>query len=205
MSSFVADVIEGRATFEALVGAVGALRPRAEIVLAEAPAPRRLAPHALAVTAEVGDDENPIGDGRLVLLHDPAGREGWQGHWRVVVFATAELESEMAADPVLVDVGWTWLEESLGEKDLTVAAFGGTVTRTNARSFGTLAERDDEGQLEVRASWTALVEMDNPSRTHRGDVEILLAHVRAWIDLMATMAGLAPQQEGVAHLQRRPG
>ncbi|CAM5246453.1 hypothetical protein SVIOM74S_05561 [Streptomyces violarus] len=41
--------------------------------------PHRLAPHAYALEAAVVDGEEDLADGRLVLLHDPAGQDAWQG------------------------------------------------------------------------------------------------------------------------------
>jgi hypothetical protein len=61
------------------VRALSALRsvtPRPEVVIEETPAPQRLAPHAVALSADVVSPADPdveLGTGRLVLLHDPAG------------------------------------------------------------------------------------------------------------------------------------
>ena len=44
-----------------------------------------------------------------MLLHDPAGNDAWDGHFRCVTFARADIEPEMATDPMLGAVGWTWL------------------------------------------------------------------------------------------------
>ena len=62
--------------FEQLVAPILALKPRGEILLEVVPAPQKLAPHALALTADVLEDAAP---GRLVLLHDPDGQEVWGG------------------------------------------------------------------------------------------------------------------------------
>ena len=166
------------------------LKPRAEIELLEAPAPQRLAPYAIALTADVIDvDDEELANGRLVLLHDPAGQETWEGFWRVVIFAKATLEPEMAADPVLSEVGWSWLEEALNGAGAQVTAYGGTVTRTHSQPFGAMAGRDVSGDLEVRASWTPLDDSMAPNAV-------------AWLDLLATMAGLAPLVDGVSTLRR---
>ncbi len=55
------------------------------------------------------DGEEDLADGRLVLLHDPAGHDAWHGTFRLVTLVRAELEPEMAADPLLPDVCWSWL------------------------------------------------------------------------------------------------
>lgn len=72
---------------------------RPDLDLQEVPAPKRLAPYAVAVSAEVCRDDEQIASGRFVVLHDPAGQEGWRGETRVVAFVSADVEAEMAADP----------------------------------------------------------------------------------------------------------
>ena len=76
-------------------------RLRPEVRLTEVPAPQRIAPHAVALSGEVvgagGDAE--LASGRFVLLHDPACPEPWEGAWRAVTFARAELEPEVGTDP----------------------------------------------------------------------------------------------------------
>ncbi|MSX27734.1 MAG: DUF3000 family protein, partial [Actinobacteria bacterium] len=94
--------------FEQLVAPILALKPRAEILLEVVPAPQKLAPHALALTADVLED---AATGRLVLLHDPDGQEGWSGQWRFVTFTRAAIDLEMASDPLLPEIGWAWLME----------------------------------------------------------------------------------------------
>jgi hypothetical protein len=161
--------------------------------LSEVPAPTRLAPHAFAVAAEVmrGDDE--VASGRFVVLHDPAGQEGWRGDTRVIAFVSAEVEAEMAADPALSEVGWSWLTDALRERDAAHAAAGGTVTRTVSVRFGQIAEPDEASEVEVRASWT-------PVRDGEGGMD-LAAHLGAWCDLLCATAGLPPP--GVAALPGR--
>lgn len=175
--------------FQRAAESLRAVAPRAEIEMVEAPAPHRLAPYALAATADVIVDDDETATGRLVVLYDPDGQVAWEGDWRIVVFAKAEMEPEAAADPMLCDVGWSWLEESLALHDVVPAAFGGTVTRTQSQPYGALAGRAESGQLEVRASWTGL---DGA----------IVPHVNAWLHLLERMAGLEPLVEGVTALRR---
>ena len=124
---------------------VETLRPegvRPEVVIDTTPAPQRLAPYAHALTADVVDESgNVLATGRLVLLHDPAGHDGWQGIYRLVSYVRAELEPEIAADPLLPGVGWAWLTEALAERDADYIAASGTVTRVASESFGGMADR----------------------------------------------------------------
>jgi hypothetical protein len=168
---------------DGVFGAIpGAQRPG--LLITEVPAPRKLAPHALALSAEVTRDGTEVASGRFVVLHDPAGQEGWRGDTRIVAFVSADVDPEMAADPSLAEVGWQWLEEALEQRAAAHTAAGGTVTRTSSKRFGQLEEPDEVNELEVRASWTAL---PGPS----GAVE-LGHHLRAWCDLLCSTAGLPP-------------
>ena len=167
------------------------------------PAPAKLAPHALALNAEVTVAGDRLADGRLVILHDPRGQDAWNGTWRIVLFASAELDDTMLGDPLLNDMGWTWLQEALGERDLAVGSFGGTVTRTVAASFGTLADRPPGGDLEIRAAWTAVVDAPHPKLRNPTVPAIITGHVMAWIDLLELITSLEPVQEGVTRLRPR--
>lgn len=177
------------ADFRAALASLRQVQLRPEIALEEAPAPQRLAPYAIALSAEVVEDEQELGTGRLVVLHDPAGQEAWQGTFRVVAFIRAELEPEMAADPMLGEVGWSWLEEALSANAAGYDALSGTVTRVTSESFGGIADRPLSGQIELRASWT-------PSDPELGP------HALAWADVLGHAAGLVPLPAGVAQIPR---
>ena len=179
-----------RATLDAALLTAG----RPGLVLREVPAPGRLAPYAAALGAEVLRDDLEIAHGRLVVLHDPAGQDGWHGQTRVVAFVSADVEPEMAADAALAEVGWQWLTEALAGRGAVHTAAGGTVTRTVSCRFGEIQEPNEANEVEVRASWTALPDAD-------GHLD-LGAHLHAWCDLLAATAGLPPP--GVAALVPRP-
>jgi hypothetical protein len=171
---------------------------RPDFELDEAPAPQRLAPAAVALTAEMSDPESDLASGRFVLLHDPDGVDEWNGCFRAVVFVRATLEDDMADDPLLHDVGWSWVTEALTSRGCRAAQLGGTVTRTSGRSFGTMADRPSDGFVEIRASWTPVEAPDT------GEVlDDMGAHLSAWVDLMAQAAGLPPLPHGVAHVGAR--
>ena len=80
------------AAHEAFTRAVRGLRaaaPRAEILLEEIAAPQRLAPYGFAVSATVQRSGDEVASGRLILLHDPAGHDAWQGDLRLITLITA--------------------------------------------------------------------------------------------------------------------
>jgi Protein of unknown function (DUF3000) len=185
------DAIVGdeAAEFRLALSSLRDLRFRPEIRVEEAPAPQRLAPYAIALSAEVVLDDEDLGTGRLVVLHDPAGQESWGGTFRIVAFVKATLEPEMAADPLLAEVGWSWLVEALESHGAAHTAISGTVTRVTSESFGGLADRPLEGQIEIRVSWT-------PTDAHLGP------HAHAWAEVLAQAAGLMPLPAGVAQLPR---
>ncbi|MBI1376417.1 MAG: DUF3000 family protein [Frankiales bacterium] len=177
-----------RAFADALAG-IRAVTLRPEIVVEETPAPLRLSPYALALQAEVVVDDEEAATGRFVLLHDPVGQEPWEGDFRIVSFVKGAVELEIAQDPLLTQVGWSWLLEALESRDAAFHAESGTVTRTASESFGGIADRGPSGDVEIRASWT-------PSTDDIG------AHLAAWGDVLAQVAGLPPLPAGVAALPR---
>ncbi|MTE21485.1 DUF3000 family protein [Streptomyces sp. TRM43335] len=190
--------------FRRAVAALTGFRPRPEVRLAPLPAPRRLAPFAYALEASVEADGEELADGRFVLLHDPAGQEAWRGVFRVVTLARAELEPEMATDPLLPEVTWSWLTGALRARSVAYAEVGGTVTRAGSVSFGTLEERAASAEIEVRASWTPLEGAGDAAPGAAGAnasaaANTVAGHLGAWCDLLSQCAGLPPESgEGAA-------
>lgn len=181
------------APFQRALDSLREVRLRSEVELDEAPAPQRLAPFAVAMTADVVIRGDEVGSGRFVVLHNPDGHDAWDGTFRVVTFARAALEPEMAADPMVTEVGWSWLTEALAAHGASHHSPSGTVTRVTSESFGAMADQPAAAELEVRASWTP-------------GSEDLAPHLSAWADLLATAAGLPPVPPGVVALgsARRP-
>ena len=113
---------------------------RPDLVFENQPPPRRLAPFAAAIGATVHDpglgggaqpgaehdDETEIGWASFVLLYDPAGQTGWAGQFRIIAYIRAELDPEIAADPLIGQVGWSWLTEALGTRTSGSAAISGS-------------------------------------------------------------------------------
>ena len=58
-------------------------------------------------------DGEEVGTGRIILLHDPAGNDAWDGDFRCVAYARAEIDVELITDPMLAAVGWSWLTDAL--------------------------------------------------------------------------------------------
>ncbi|MBF4546679.1 DUF3000 domain-containing protein [Corynebacterium afermentans subsp. lipophilum] len=184
------------AEFSAAVESMHAARLRPEITLGTIRPPQRPAPFSHAVGLEVAhaDEENvPVdseGDafGRLILLHSPAAEEAWEGTMRLVAYIQADMDDAVASDPLLPDVAWQWLNESLAETGARHTNLGGTVTSTASVRFGEIGGPPRAYQLEMRASWTA----EGTDLQH---------HVEAFSKVLAHVAGLPP--EGVAQLGAR--
>jgi hypothetical protein len=155
------------------------------------PAPKRLAPHAVALAATAYRDGTEVGTARLVLLHDPAGHEGWTGTFRVVAQVQADVEEEMAADPLLGEVGWSWLTDALDLHAPGYHAPSGTVTRVITEGYGAKEDEPPSTAFELRASWCpADDEIDDE----------ICGAVLALSDVLAAAAGLPAQPPGTRAL-----
>jgi hypothetical protein len=175
--------------FRTALAGLTAVDLRPELVVHELPAPSRLAPYAIALHAAVVSGDDELAEGRLVVLHDPDGQEVWGGDTRCVAYVQAAVEPDIAGDPMLTGVGWSWLIEALAAAGAEYAAEGGTVTRTTSERFGALVEHPVTCDVEIRASWSPL-----------GD---LGAHLVAFGDVLCLAAGLPPIPPGVVPMPKR--
>jgi hypothetical protein len=184
------DSGSGDPVFDAAVTALEAGRDavasgRDDLEFEAWPAPKRLAPHAVALAATAFRDGEEAGEGKLMLLYDPAGQDGWTGTFRIVVHVHADVEEEMAADPLLGEVGWSWLTDALDLHAPGYAAPSGTVTRVITEGYGAKSDDPPATGFELRASWCP---------TDDGDGDEVAAEiggaVAAWCDLLASAAGL---------------
>ncbi|WP_299165730.1 DUF3000 domain-containing protein [uncultured Arthrobacter sp.] len=210
MVSAIGDLSQVPPEFLDALAGLRQARSRAELRLDEIPAPSRLAPYAVALGAEVlqgaqpgplplhgparaafqQDHSEELATGRFILLYDPEGSEVWDGTFRIVTYIRAQLEPDMGNDALLGSVAWTWLVEALHNHDAGYRSAGGTATRILSESYGSLADRVDTIDIELRASWTP-------------DSDSVQKHLEAWGDMVCTFAGLPPLPEGVAALPNR--
>jgi len=178
-------------TFADAVASATAVTFRPDLLVREIPAPTGLAPDAFALAADVrpepGAEDSAYGTGRLVLLHDEAAPEAWEGSWRIVCFAQAPLETEIGTDPLMADVTWSWLTDALDSRGAGYRAISGTATKTLSKGFGGLAAEGDGAQVELRASWSPTDDVG--------------AHVEAWAELVCMLAGLPPGSENAPLLR----
>jgi hypothetical protein len=170
------------AEFEQAVGSLVGVDLRPEVQVEEIRAPQRLAPWAHALGLDIVHGGALAASGRLVVLYDPDGHDAWHGRFRLVGYASVELEAELASDPLLPEVAWSWLVDALRQRSARHTAAGGTVTQTTSTRFGEPPGDPAGGassELELRVSWSPL----GPD---------LGGHLQAWADLLCTAAGLPP-------------
>ncbi|MGH3633086.1 MAG: DUF3000 domain-containing protein [Mycobacterium sp.] len=176
--------------FREAVAAMNAATVRPEIELGPIRPPQRLAPFSYALGAEVkhpdattvpdGSEGPDVGAfGRLILLYDPDGADAWDGTMRLVAYIQADLDSSEAIDPLLPEVAWSWLVDTLEARAEHVTALGGTVTATTSVRYGDISGPPRAHQLELRASWTAITP----------DIG---THVEAFCEVLEHAAGLPP-------------
>lgn len=182
--------------FSEAVESMHAASLRPELILGSIRPPQRLAPysHAIGIELELPDSQplstDAEGDafGRLILLYNPSSDEGWGGEMRLVAYIQADMDAELAVDPMLPEVAWQWLTESLDNAGAVYTNLGGTVTSTGSVRFGDIGGPPRAYQLELRASWT-------PQQP------LLTEHVQAFAQVISLVKGLPP--EGVADISTR--
>jgi hypothetical protein len=179
--------------FDIAVQAILNMSWRPELKVEEIPAPAKIAPFAVAISAEVELNDEELGSGRLVLLHDPAGSPSWDGDFRCVTYARADVDPEMVTDPLLTEVGWSWLIDALDRNQAEYCSPSGTVTAVSSRSFGGIADDPPRAEVELRASWTPMV-------ATAADV---VRNLQAWSELLCLTAGLPPLPDGVVPIAPR--
>ena len=177
--------------FQRALASLRTARVRPEVSVQPAQAPQRLAPYATALSATVTRADTELASGRLFVLYDPQGQTGWEGTFRAVTYVSAELEPEIAADPLLPSVGWSWLTEMLEAHGASHVAASGTVTRVVSESFGGMADEPATSEVELRASWTPVSEE-------------LDRHLYAWCDVLCLAAGIPPLPPDVTAMPERP-
>jgi hypothetical protein len=169
---------------------------RRDLKFEDVAAPKRLAPYATAIAATVQRDDTDVAWGRLVLLYDPEGQQGWHGAFRLVAYIRAEVEPEIAADPLLGEVGWSWLSEALDAQVPGYAAPSGTVTRVITEGFGAKRDEVPLTGFELRASWSPAAPEAAGAAPGQAMDELeelgLSTHIAAWCDCLAAAAGLEP-------------
>ncbi|ATG52285.1 hypothetical protein CFK38_12710 [Brachybacterium vulturis] len=193
----VHEIRSGDDVFRAAVDAMTSAPQRAEFTWRTIPAPSKMAPSTWACTGEILVHDEELASGRLVILHDPAGQESWDGTYRMVALVQAQLEPEFAVESMLGDVAWSWVTESLELHDADSRELGCTATRVVSQSYGALASRPSTVDVEMRVSWTP--EPPEPtSEAASGSMIDLAPHFAAWTAMLAAAGGLPPAPPRIA-------
>ncbi|WP_299303662.1 DUF3000 domain-containing protein [uncultured Brachybacterium sp.] len=192
-------------TFRAAIDAMTDAPQRSEFSWRTIPAPSRMAPSTWACTGEILVHDDELASGRLVILHDPAGQESWDGTYRMVALVQAQLEPEFAVEAMLGDVAWSWVTESLELHEAESRELGCTATRVVSQSYGALASRASTVDVEMRVSWTPeplAATADSGAQQSSGPEDPpaidLVPHFAAWTAMLAAAGGLPPAPPRIA-------
>ena len=157
--------------------------------MSEVPAPRRVAPFAVAIDGDIPaakDDGEYQARGKFVLLFDPDGQSAWGGCFRVVVYVEAKLTGEETRDPLLPEIAWAWVREAIDPNGIDLLR--GAVSVVATATYGDEDFDNDggtgelpvlSGKLEIRASWSM-------------DSEDAGRQLSAWASILGSAAGLEP-------------
>ena len=173
--------------FSQLLAELRGMRWRPGLAVEEIGSPQRIAPHSIALSAELSVGDDVLGNGRFILLHDPAGNDGWGGTFRIVSYARADVDLEMVTDPLLPDVAWSWMTDALDQHRVAYEHLAGTVTASYGKGFGDMEDAENRAEVELRCSWTPQFK----------DKDRLMGHLRAWQDLLGMVSGTPTLPEGV--------
>lgn len=160
------------------------------ITVQELEPPTSLSPYAAAWDAELCVDSVEMSRGRLILLHEPTGNDLWESDFRCVTFARAEMSPEMIHDPLLAEVGWSWLVDALRQAHARFTRESGTITTISSVPFGSKKDEEQIFEMEVRASWTPILDGENH----------LAPHLDGWQNLLRHLGG-TPDPESVVGLK----
>ena len=180
------------AQFKAAAMGLTELMLRNELETEQIPAPKEIAPYALAFSAQVPNPaDTPMnrGVGRLVFLHNPEEFDTWGSNMRIIAYGKSPLESDVAMQEDAANYWWEWLMRALDYRGAKYSHEAGTITRMTSTGMGALATDRENTEIEIRASWS-------PTEDDLG------AHLGAWQDLISGMAGYPIGGEGVARIAR---
>jgi len=182
------DLAELSDAFKSMLEGINRITPREEILLTQIPSPKGIAPEAVAISAEIAHETaSDHGVSRLVFCRDPQMPEGWHSEFRIIGYAKSPIELEMAKDDYTSSMPWEWLRDSLKAAGAQFGHEAGTTTTVISTGHGSLVSQPQHGELEIRASW-APMDFD------------LSAHLKGWIELVALISGLPPQDGKVVRL-----
>lgn len=166
--------------FQAAVLSIRGAQTRTELLVEQLDAPKDIAAHAIAFSAEVNSETSEVpgnlGTGRFVLFWSPSPQENWTTNFRVVCFARSPLETDIGAESESSEHTWDWLTDALAIAGAEHSAIAGTTTRIISSGHGLMENEKHHAELEMRASWS-------PHGTEIG------RHFEAWQNVVCMMSG----------------
>lgn len=172
------------------ISGISDIPERAEILLEQIAAPKGIAEEAIAISASVIHADHSDADrgvGRLVICKDSNYPEGWNSQFRIILYAKSPVEIDMGKDPLVDELPWNWLMDSLAASGCLFHSEAGTTTRILSTGHGSLTPQPQHAEIEIRASWA-------PEGDDFG------AHIRAFQELLALISGLPPSNSKVSHI-----
>jgi hypothetical protein len=172
------------------ISGIAQLSERPEILLEQIAAPKGIAEEAIAISASVVHADHSDADrgvGRLVICKDSNYPEGWNGQFRIILYAKSPVEMEMGKDPLVDELPWNWLMDSLAASGSQFHSEAGTTTRILSTGHGSLTPQPQHAEIEIRASWAP-------------EGEDFTTHVQAFQELLALISGLPPIDNKVVHI-----
>lgn len=176
--------------FNLRVRGLSGVMERSEILLEQIAAPKGIAEEAVAISATVIHADHADADrgvGRLVLCRDSNFPEGWNSEYRIILYAKSPVESEMGLDPVVDELPWNWLMDSLARSGASFHSEAGTTTRILSTGHGSLTSQPQHAEIEIRASWAP-------------EGEDFTSHLQAFQELLALISGLPPIDDKVVNI-----
>ena len=176
--------------FQKRISGIDDVLERAEILLEQIAAPKGIAEEAIAVSASVIHADHSDADrgvGRLVICKDTNYPEGWNSEFRIILYAKSPVEIDMGKDPLVDELPWNWLMDSLASSGSQFHSEAGTTTRILSTGHGSLTAQPQHAEIEIRASWAPEGEDFGP-------------HVQAFQELLALISGLPPVDSKVVHI-----
>ncbi|QPK94520.1 DUF3000 family protein [Actinomyces sp. zg-332] len=149
----------------------------------EVPLKPTVSPYCAGLTAHISSSESMFADGKFILLYDPQTQVGWDSTFRIIVMFSSILTQDLIEEHLIGQVAWSWLTESLDTYTNNYVNLNGTVTKHHTDSFGGLRLKDQQGKIEIRASWSPIFKSTE-------DIN-LSSHLHGFFNMLETLSGRA--------------
>ena len=146
----------------------------------EIPLKPTIAPFCAGITAHTTPTDEEHAEGKFILLFDPNTQEGWNGTFRIITMFSTNLTTDLLEEHLITQVAWSWLGESLESANAKYCNLTGSVTKHHTDAFGGLVLQDQQGKIQIRASWSPVFDTENID---------LAQHFKAFCNMLETLSG----------------